>query len=949
MRISPLISLHPVRWITVCVLPMFFLLNGIQAQEPFYSINNYSKNNYKAEYQNWKADVGPDQFIYIANNAGLLIFDGVNWEFKLSPEITNLRAVRVDSISGRVYTAGYRELGYWEWDSLGSLNYTSLNPMVENHYSINEEFWNIIILDNSIYFQSFLGVFIFTDNKFHVIRTNGFANTMSIVGNEILISVRDRGLYKIEGDSIVSYLLDPFFNEKLIRFLVPWQNGNLLIGTSEHGVYSYNGKSFSPAFAGLTDYFSRHTINRACLLNDDTLVIGTLLDGLMGISADEKVIFRINEETGLQNNTVLDILTYENNLWAALDRGISFIDLHPDQSYRIHPVNEIGATYSAAVFEDRLYLGTNQGLYVKPLDADDDQFVLVEGTQAQVWDCTVYENQLFVGHNSGTFVIREGRIRQLSNVAGGFNLIKNSFRLNTLIQSTYSDLVLYNKSKESWSISHNIRNFSDLIRYIELDHLNHLWAGHMRRSVYKLTLNDRQDSVLDIRYYGKNSIFNKDYGINVFKVENRIVFTTGEKLYTYDDINDTIIPYEQLNRSLGKYTSAHRIVKAPDHHYWFITDNSTGLFHFMLTGITLVKDYPTEIFDYHIIENYENVVPINKYEAIYCLENGYAMLNADPAFRRTQKQDIQLTIRNISLLNNDGSTERLPLNKKKYIIPYSKNSLTLQYAFPDYTSSQTRFRYLLSGLQPNWSEPTYSAEFHLNRIPAGEYVMKVIAENEWLEESEPHQIYLKVLPPWYRSTLSLFLFVNFLILIIIYVRYTSVKKVKAREKKKRDIKEQELIKLRNQNLRTELTFKSRELANSTMSIIKKNEFLMNLQEILKEQKYQLGTRYPDKFYNSVVNKIDKNIASGDDWRIFETNVEKAHEFFIQKMIEEFPQLTHSDLRLCTYLRMNLSSKEIAPLMKISVRGVENHRYRLRKKLKLSPEVNLTDFILAFKV
>ncbi len=144
-------------------------------------------------------------------------------------------------------------------------------------------------------------------------------------------------------------------------------------------------------------------------------------------------------------------------------------------------------------------------------------------------------------------------------------------------------------------------------------------------------------------------------------------------------------------------------------------------------------------------------------------------------------------------------------------------------------------------------------------------------------------------------------------------------------------KEQELIKLRNEKLRNEIEHKSKELANSTMGIIKKNEFLLKLKQTLSRHKDQLGSRYPDKYYYSLIKKIDNNISNRDDWHLFETNFERAHEQFLNKMKEMYPDLTQKDLRLCAFLRMNLSSKEIAPLLGISVRGVENHRYRLRKK------------------
>jgi DNA-binding CsgD family transcriptional regulator len=174
----------------------------------------------------------------------------------------------------------------------------------------------------------------------------------------------------------------------------------------------------------------------------------------------------------------------------------------------------------------------------------------------------------------------------------------------------------------------------------------------------------------------------------------------------------------------------------------------------------------------------------------------------------------------------------------------------------------------------------------------------------------------------------------------------GIRQTQKREKLQHEEREKELIRVRNEKLRNEVEHKSKELANSTMSIIKKNEFLLELKDIINNQKTELGSRYPDKYYNYLNDKIDKNISNQDDWQIFETNFERAHEQFFTKIKEAYPELTSSDLRLCAYLRMNLSSKEIAPLLGISVRGVENHRYRLRKKLYLEHDESLTDTILS---
>jgi DNA-binding CsgD family transcriptional regulator len=91
--------------------------------------------------------------------------------------------------------------------------------------------------------------------------------------------------------------------------------------------------------------------------------------------------------------------------------------------------------------------------------------------------------------------------------------------------------------------------------------------------------------------------------------------------------------------------------------------------------------------------------------------------------------------------------------------------------------------------------------------------------------------------------------------------------------------------------------------------------------------------------------INRQLSHEDDWEVFEQNFNKVHEAFFQKLIARFPNLTPGDLKLAACLKMNLTSKEIAPLLNISLRGVENKRYRLRKKLDLPNDENLTEFML----
>ena len=122
-----------------------------------------------------------------------------------------------------------------------------------------------------------------------------------------------------------------------------------------------------------------------------------------------------------------------------------------------------------------------------------------------------------------------------------------------------------------------------------------------------------------------------------------------------------------------------------------------------------------------------------------------------------------------------------------------------------------------------------------------------------------------------------------------------------------------------------------------MNIIKKNEFLNSI-------KSELVTTDKDK-YSKVVRIIDKNLNNTDDWKMFQEAFNNADKNFLKKLKKKHSELTPNDLRLCAYLRLKLSSTEIAPLLNISPRSVEVKRYRLRKKMSLPHDSNLTNYIL----
>ncbi|WP_212193043.1 helix-turn-helix and ligand-binding sensor domain-containing protein [Carboxylicivirga sediminis] len=932
-------------YITLFIL----LLNGIIDHSVLsaQSLISFTKDDYQAASQNWSIGCAPTGYIYFGNSSGLLEFDGVSWQLYPSPNASIIRAVAVDN--RRVYTGGYRELGFWERTQNSQLQYFSLTDSVKSQFGINEEFWSIFKSQEQIIFHSFAGIYIYENGSFTVLKNGGFFNFATLVDGTVFVAIHNDGIYRTENNQLIPVTNSDFLKEKHVRFIAKGHLPNTYyIGTESAGMYILNTTTdeFKPIANNLQSFFITNKINHGAVTAEGDLIIGTILDGVIGFSPTGKVKFQYNNKNGLQSNTVLGIsFDQYNNMWLALDAGIEYISLTPGNNYRMYMEKEIGAIYSGALFNNQLYLGTNQGLYVKSWQDTDGSFKLVDGTQGQVWDCEIIDNHLFIGHNKGTF-ISSNEFSLLSDYSGAYNIKRHPRHPDVLLQGTYNDLIVYRETQNGWKMSNTISGFNNLTRFIEVDHLGNLWASHFYSGLYKIRLNDDFDNVESVIKYDKFEDGPEQLGhLNVFKIENQIVITTGHKLYTYDDLKNTIVPYNLLNDALGDFKAAKRIVPGLNHHYWFISEKGIAYFKIYANEVSRIKFYPKQLFENHLIPDHENIVQFNDTTAMVCLENGYMLLNLNGNNEGIDIASHEITLRQVTATNRKGKPFPLSIEDQSINLPHSLNNLILRYSFPLLNGETVKFQYKIPGLYDQWSALSNKPTIELSRIPSGTYTIEVKAVNNWLKSSKTHLLKLIVHPPWYQTTYAIAGYLLLMVGLMLGLKYITSRKIKLKEKRKREEKEKELIQLKNEKLSSELSYKSQKLASSAMSIIKKNEFLLSLKAKIKKHKEYLGNRYPDKYYQEVIDKIDDNISGQDDWQLFEANFEQAHEAFLKTMKKKHPELTPSDLRLCAYLRINLTSKDIAPLLGITVRGVENHRYRLRKKLGLTAEDNLTDYIL----
>lgn len=929
---------------------------SICAQSSF-RITNYSKSEYNGGNQNWDIDIDERGHVYVANNKGLLVFNGARIDLYEMPQKTILRSVAC--INKKVYSGSFEDFGYWEPNKQGQFEYTSLASLAKNVTFNNEEFWKIVSIKDKIYFQSFGTILSYDYKQIKPLKVPSAVMFLLKSNERLFIQLIDGGLYEIVDDKLVYIEGSDVFADTEVKAMLPISTSEFIIGTSSKGLYYYDGVGFSEWHNEASNQLKVFKLNNGIMLRDK-MVFGTILKGIFILDTKGKLLEHICTDNSLQNNTILSMRSdSENNLWLALDKGLGYVVFNsPIQTYTDREMS-FGTAYTACFFNNKLFVGTNQGIYYYTLD-ETGKFTnrqFLQETQGQVWFLKEIEGELYCGLNNGTFIIRDNKLELVCGINGGYNLkYFPSAGENLLIQSTYNAIVVYRKQYGYWQQSHTIKGFSAPARFLELDHMGQLWLGHTITGVYMLQPTFGYDSSALVYKFSKPESMSK---INrVFKVDNRIVFPTGKELLQWDATKNEIVSFNDLCRQLEGFETATTIVPVTANNYWFIKKNELGMFEVKYGKAKLLYRIIPQMYGLNLVEDYENIISLNDSLHLICLEDGFSILN----FHRLDKlpdNNRPPLITEVLLWKSPERQERfVPGDPDSRHIAHTYNNLSVTFSGHGPLGQKKYFQYLLQGIDQQWSEWSPNMQVTYNRLPPGTYTFLVRTLTNKGIMTDPEQVKIRIRSPWHLSYFAIMFYVLALFALLLFLRVNYLKR---RWKKREQVflleqekillqtkqAEGEIIRLKNEKLQSEISFKNAQLATNTMTLIRKNELLNEIQNEIVRQKQEVGTRLPNKFYNRIIKLIENNIASEYDWELFEKLFDQAHENFFKRLKSDYPALTPSDLRLCAYLRLNLSSKEIAPLLNISVRGVEERRYRLRKRLRLASEQNLTEFILAY--
>ena len=937
-------------------------------------IRNISRSEYGGGTQNWDIADDDQGNIYFANNNGVLRFDGEDWV--IFPTVNNsvVRSLAYGA-DKKVYVGAYNEIGVLEKSEKTGFRYHILNHLIPEDSRNFDDVWNIYQTRSGVVFQSFEYIFIYKNDSIHVIKPKErFGNSFYVNDNYYVVEA-GVGLRVLANDTLQTVADELIFTADEITLLIPVNENDLLIVTLNNGLYIFSGQKLRRWDTEISEELKKSKLYCGSV-HGKLYLFGTIKSGLFVVNENGKIQEHLSRSNGLQNNTVLSLFVdRQNNMWLGLDIGLDFLK----SSLPLSVINDnfnIAASYATAIHKGRLYVGTNQGLFSKELEKlrhyTDIKYDPVEDMEGQVWNLTVVDGQLLCGHHQGAYAIDGLRSEKLTNIRGVWNFRKVPGHDNMMISGTYDGLITFVKNKAGkWEFRQKVRGFDVSSKDYILEDENRLWISHGYLGLFHVQLNELLDSAIFQKVYRGSDNLPVELPYILHESGDGFFISTSHGIYQFDRQSELFYKPDEINNFYSDLQLLYLLKKDAGGNIWYSARRGMGVFRLLEDGTYTNISTPFLSLNNARVSPFDNIYIQDPGNIFIGTQNG--LVHYDPSIYKNYFDEMHVYINTVRISSKSSdslwfSSGNINLDEKEikdnFSIPHSLNNISFRFNSPDMENAgQIEYSMRLDNLDENWSDWTTSNWKEYTNLQEGHYSFEVKARNIYNNISSVDKFNFIVKPPFsrsYKALIMYFLLLSGLILGVAYFYLRRIDKVRSQEKNKQlnafmettqRLEEQklaaenEVIQLRNEKLQTEMAFKNQELATATYNVIQKNKFLNSLREELSALVQGTKNEFIISELKRINRKIDRDIQMEKSWEAFDRYFDEVHQEFHSRLRKLHPELTPGELRLCSYLRMNVSTKEIAPLMNISFRGVEISRYRLRKKLKLDRSVNITDYLM----
>ncbi|MDG2246377.1 MAG: triple tyrosine motif-containing protein [Flavobacteriales bacterium] len=930
----------------------FILMYLVQAQSQGLGnaqIINHAKNDFGGGTQSYELTQNANGYVFAANNDGLLMFNGAEWSCFKQPNRSILRSIEVDN--AKIYAGGQNELGYFTPETNNELKYVSLLDNLPDSISNIEEVWDIDHYNGKLIVRCSHHLLQIENDSISLLLENPGLSSSFMLEDSYFYQVGD-SIYELGSNAFV------FQTPPQDRCVGLFQSEvDTLMILASNGLSSSTGQ-LEPSMEVLDELLSNSGVNTVQSTSKG-YAFATRRGGL--ILTNHLLIpqrqYTVNE--GLQRNDVIAVFEdRHHDLWVGMSNGIDYIEESSPFKYS-HPDSFLlGAGHAVVSYKDELYFGTSNGLFkaIPQLDGQTN-YELIEGTLGQVYGLNVIGDNLWIGHQEGALVYNGAKAQKIENSYGVWTHFSIPNDKTHVLAGHYNGLYLFSKQQDKWVLEKQLEGFGESSRIGSYSGDYTWWISHPYKGAWKITLDPTSLDIVSSDFYGKNKGFPSDLGIYVSKVNNQTMFTSEEGIYTYDSLRDSIRPMDSWDTNTDQHYL--RVFGNEFNTIWAVTDQRVEFIEIIESPVSKsIEVHPISRLKEDLVAGFELMYSYDENHVIAGTESGFAHIHL-PTLLLSLDESPRLLVSSVEDLSQNDSTVYSALNdvRENGTLTLDKRSTSLRFNFTCTSFHDVKeldYEVYLEGLETAWtsSEKSFSKEY--TNLEPGSYTFHLRAVDH--SGNIRHEIEFPIIieAPWHQTRLALIIAITIGLISLTLMVLVPRRKFEREKNQLVQQKEQELTvqkeesvqaidELKSQRLQDELSYKNKELASATMHLVQKGQILQSVRDSLKQLDLSALEKSETQI-RRIVKVINEDIRLDNNWEQFERHFDQVHVDFLKRLRKTYPNLTANDHKLCAYLRMTLSTKEIATIMNISVRGVEISRYRLRKKLQLEAEVKLSEFI-----
>lgn len=877
---------------------------------------------------------------YFANVSGLLIYDGSTWKLKTLKNRASITSIH-ETKSGEIIYGSYGDLGKVIRNNYGGFELQSYKlPNSPTGQKI-ENIWQIQENSKGLFAMASNQLILINQHDFSFIQPNNYFSFSYNLNDKILVQDMAHGLFELneENELIRSNYDIPLFKKDQISSICQTDAQGLLITTIGGKVIYFKNGDILDEFS-IKDYDSTDVITTSNYANQ-SFYLGSLKGKSYRFKLSQsKKLYLDHEQWIKKDASIAKINSDKQNLgqWYLTNNGLSFEFYKQNYS----KVFDGASVFDIVEFHGQLYLGTKKGVFKQSSNG----FVSIPGLEGQVWSFEKVGESLIISHHGGLYEIDGNeKINNISNIESFWKISK--YKSNHYFASSYAGI--YNLIKENgrWNIQGKIPGFNESSRDILINQQkNEMWVCHGYQGIFHLKLNQDFSRVQMVKHYTNQNGLENFYNSNVRLINNEIVFTTHHGIMYFDRNDQQFKEHEALN-NLIRNKSNTTLIEELDNYLVLVKDNQLGIMNLDESNKGIIKS-PFSSSQGKFNESMETIYRMRDDLLVGTNDGVYQYKINNESF--SEKNNTILTKINFEL--NNGQIMDWPLSKSLVLPPKFKN-LKIEFSSPKLgISKHQQFKYKLSPLDQSFSEwnPVSKLEFPL--LNGGIYDLEIIELDEYGNESLPLIIPFEVKKIWYQKASTIIIFIAIIIILILLGVWKlrnyfedQINDQNEKSRQKQRLLELEIQQLKLKQDKEEITsqknkleqniqFQSQELMDFTMKLASKKLIMDNVYERIKALRGHVKTQKVQKELLSLQQEIKQNSIGEEQLIIFESQFEKVHLSVYSNLRDQYNEISTRELRLCAFIIMNLSNKEIAPLLNISVRGVESARYRISKKLKL---------------